>query len=75
MLDFDGFVRAEAGAHGDVEAAVCGNGGVVREVVGRVVGGADHFHVHLFEDAARAEGGFGKAFVCLVPDLLCTVAV
>ena len=75
MFDFERFVRAEAGTDGDVKGRVGGDGGVMREVVHRVVGGADHFDVHLFEDAARGEGGFGEAGVGFVPDALCGVAV
>ena len=47
----------------------------MREVVNRVVGGADHFHVHLFEDAARAKFGRSEQGVGLVPDALRAVAV
>ena len=75
VFDFERFVRAEAGTDGDVKGRVGGDGGVMREVVHRVVGGADHFDVHLFEDAARGEGGFGEAGVGFVPDALCGVAV
>ena len=68
VFDFDGFVRAPAGADFDGKGFVGGDGGVVFEAVAGVVSGADHFDVHLFEDAARAEGGFFEAGVRFLPD-------
>ena len=56
------------GRHDTGRAAGCRDGVVPLEAVGRVVGGADQFHVHPRQDAAGGEVAVGQLPIGLDPD-------
>ena len=70
LFDVEGFVRTPARQHFDGERAVFGDLCVMLQRIDRVIGGADHFHVHLLHDAACREIILRQQFVTFVPDFI-----
>ncbi|MNE29065.1 hypothetical protein D3C80_1225330 [compost metagenome] len=70
LLDIEGFVRAPARQHFDIERGVFRDDRVVFKRINRIVSGADHLHVHLFHDAACGEIILRQQIATLVPDFI-----
>ena len=70
LLNVKGFVRAPAWQHFDIKRGVFGDNGMMLQGVNRIVGGADHPHVHLLHDAARGEVILRQERIALVPDFI-----
>ena len=68
QLDVESFIRAPAWQHFHVKRTVFGDGCVVLQRIDWVIGGADHFHIHLLHDAARGEFILRQQLVALIPD-------
>ena len=70
LFDIEGFVRTPAWQHFHGEGAVFSDGSVMLERIDRIVGGADHFHIHLLHDAASGEALLRQQIVALIPDFV-----
>lgn len=69
-IDGEGLVRPPARQHLDIEAMIVGDRPMVAQIVNRIVGGTDHFHVHLPHDAARAKLILRQQRIAALPDLI-----
>ncbi|MNY26716.1 hypothetical protein D3C86_1605780 [compost metagenome] len=70
LFDIESFIRTPAWQHFDIKRDVFGHDRVVFQSINRIVGGADHLHVHLFHDAARGEFVLRQQVIALVPDFI-----
>ena len=70
QFDVESFIRTPARQHFHIKASVFSNGRVMLQRVDRIIGGTNHFHVHLLHDAARGEFILRQQFVALVPDFV-----
>ncbi|MNZ91079.1 hypothetical protein D3C78_1100530 [compost metagenome] len=70
LLDVEGFIRAPARQHFDIERAVFRDNRVVLKRINRIISGADHLHVHLLHDAACGEIVLRQQIATLVPDFV-----
>ncbi len=69
-IDGESLVRPPARQHFDSETAIVGDRPMMTQIVDRIVGGADHFHVHLLHDAARAKRILRQQRIAALPDFI-----
>ena len=70
QFNVKGFIRTPARQHFHIKASVFSNGRMVLQRVDRIIGSADHFHIHLLHDSARREFILRQQLVALVPDFV-----
>ncbi len=69
-IDSESFVRPPARQHLDIEAMIVGDRPMMAQIVDRIVGGADHFHIHLLHDATCAKLILRQQRIAALPDFI-----